>query len=158
MMIDCGQAYTLTVENLTVPTTATAGAPFDLVQIATSSTVPILVGRVVVTANATAASIQRVQLLRRTTASTGGSSCTPFAANGGSTATSTTCSYLAVTSTGTAGNILDSQQWNEFAPYEFNQKPGGILVPASGFISVAFMALPGTGYSASFTVEFVELK
>lgn len=157
MLIDCGQAYTLTVENLTVP--ASAGAtPFDLVTVGTSSSVPLLLQRVVVTANATAASIQRVQLLRRSTAGTGGTSCTPFATNGGSSGTSTTCNYLVVTTAGTAGNPMDSQQWNEFAPYEFNQKPAGILVPVSSFISVALMALPGTTYSASFTLEFVELK
>jgi hypothetical protein len=158
MLIDCGQAYTLTVENLTVPTSPASGAPFDLVQIATSAAVPILVRRVVVTANATAASIQRVQLLRKSAAGTGGTSCTAFATNGGSSATSTTCNYLVVTTTGGAGNAMDSQQWNEFAPYEFNQSPAGILVPVSGFISVSLVAAPGTTYSASFTVEFVELK
>lgn len=158
MLIDCGQAYTLTVENLTVPTAPSSGAPFDLLQIGTSSTVPILVTRVVVTANAVAASIQRAQLLRRSTAGTGGTGVTAYPVNPGSSGSSVTATYLVVTTTGTAGNAMDSQQWNEFAPYEFNQKPGGILVPVSSFLSLALMAAPGSTYSASFTVEFVELK
>jgi hypothetical protein len=156
MEIGLGQRYTLTVENLTVPTNS--GTAFDLVQLATSSAVPIIVDRIVATAGVTSGAIQRLQLLRRTTTGTGGTGATPNPVNASAPAASTTCSYNVVTTVGTAGAALDSQQWNEFAPYEFNQRPGGVLVPVSSFLSLYIPSAPGSTYVASFTVEFIELK
>lgn len=155
MQIDTGIPYTVTVENITVPTNS--GTPFDLVQLATSSAVPIVVQRIVATAGVTTSTIQRVSLLLRSTSGTGGTGVTARATNGG-VAASTTVSYNVVSSVGTPGNIYDNQQWNEFAPYEFNQKPGGIYVPVSGFISLYLPATPVGTFPCSFTVEFVELK
>jgi hypothetical protein len=155
MLIDCGQGYTITADNITVPNTPSS---FDVIQIATAATVPIFVYRIVATANAVAAAIQRVVLIRRSTASTGGTAVTPKPTNGGSAAASSTASYNLVTTTGTAGDQLDSQQWNEFAPYEFNQKPQGILVPAASWLSLFLPANPAAAFQASFTVEYVELK
>lgn len=155
MQIDTGLPYTVTVENITVPTNS--GTAFDLVQLATSSAVPILVQRVVATAGVTTSAIQRVSLLARSTSGTGGTGVTARPLIGTAVA-ATTVSYNVVTTVGTAGNIYDNQQWNEFAPYEFNQKPGGIYVPVSGFISLYLPAAPGSTFPASFTIEFVELK
>jgi hypothetical protein len=155
MLIDCGQGYTVTVDNFSVPISP---GSFDIVQMATTSSVPIFVTRIIATANAVAASIQRLVLMRRSTAGTGGTGVTPKPTNGGSAAASTTVNYNLVTTTGTAGDLMDSQQWNEFAPYEFNQKPQGILVPVSSFLSLFNPASPGVAFNASFTIEFVELK
>jgi hypothetical protein len=153
MLIDCGQAYTITQDNVSVGSSSTA----DIVQLQTSSTVPVLVTRIVMTANQTSATIQRVTLLRRSAGSTGGSAANIYPLNGGSSSASSSAVYNATTVSG-AGNIIDSQQWNEFAPYEFNIKPAGILVPVSSYLSLFYSATPGTGFSASFTVELVELK
>ena len=158
MLIDCGQAYTITVPAMTIPTTAAAGSTIDIFNIATSSTVPILVTRVVATAAQTAAAIGQVQLMRRSGAGSGGTGVSALPTNGGSSASSVTATYLVVTTIGGAGNVMDSQQWNEFAPYEFNQKPSGVLVPSSGFLSLALVGLPAGTYTAAFTVELVELK
>ena len=153
--LSLGQRYTFTAENISVPTSPSS---FDIFQLATTAAVPILVDRIVATANATSAAIQRVQLLRRTSASTGGSAVTARPTNGGSAAAVTTGATLLTTTTGTAGDAIDSQEWNEFAPYEFNQRPEGIVVPVSSWLSLFLPAAPGSGYSVSITVEFVELK
>lgn len=155
MQTDTGIPYTVTAENITVPTNS--GTAFDLVQLATSSSVPILVQRIVSTAGVVASAIQRVSLLSRSSSSTGGTGITPHALVGSAVA-ATTVSYSNVSSTGTGVNQYDNQQWNEFAPYEFNQKPGGIFVPVSGFLCLFLPAAPASTFPASFTIEFVEFK
>lgn len=156
MEIGLGQRYTVTSENITVPTNS--GTAFDLVQLSTSTTVPIIVDRIVATAGVTTGAIQRIALVRRSTTGTGGTGATANPSNASAPAASTTCSYNIVTTVGTIGAYIDSQQWNEFAPYEFNQRPGGVLVPVSSFLCLFLPAAPGSTYVASYTVEFVELK
>lgn len=155
MQLDTGIPYTATIENITVPTNS--GTAFDLVQLATSSTVPILVQRIVATTGALSSVIQRVSLLARSSASTGGTGITPHPLVGGASA-ATTVAYSLVTTTGTAGNQYDNQQWNEFAPYEFNKLPGGLFVPPSSWVCLFLPQAPASTFSASFTVEFVEFK
>jgi hypothetical protein len=152
MQIDTGIPYTVAFDNFTAPASVT-----DILQIATSATVPLLFQRLVVTAGVTTSNIIRVQLMLRTSGGTGGTGVTarPMI---GSAAASSTCSYNVVTTQGAAGNIIDDQQWNNFAPYEFNQKPAGIFVPPSGWISFFVTSAPAGTFPCSFTAEFVELK
>ena len=154
-LIDCGQSYTITSDNFSVPNTP---ASFDLLQIATGATVPVFISRILLTANATSASIQRITALRRTTASTGGSSLTPNPLSAGSSAASCTVLLLPVTTTGTAGAQIDNQQWNEFAPYQFDLTPRGVLIPAASWYSLFVPANPAAAFNASITVEMVEIK
>jgi hypothetical protein len=152
MQIDTGIPYTATFDNFTHPASVT-----DIVQLATTASVPILVQRVVATAGVTTSNIIRVQAVLRTTTGTGGTGVTPRPLIG-SAAAVTTASYNVVTTQGALGNIFDSQEWNNFAPYELNLKPGGIFVPVSGFFSLFTTTAPAGTFPCSFTVEFVEFK
>lgn len=154
MQIDTGIPYTASQENFTAPTGIT-----DLIVLSTSSTVPIVVQRIVMTAGVTASQIVRLQLRTVNSAGTGGTGLT----NGpkpltSSAAAATTVAYNTVTTQGTLVSLYDSQEWNPFAPYEFNMKPGGILIAPSAFLALSQLANVTGTYPCSFTVEFVELK
>jgi hypothetical protein len=154
-LIDCGQSYTITSDNFSIPNSP---ASFDIIQIATAATVAVFLSRAFLFANAVTAAIQRVTALRRTSASTGGSAITPNPESGGSSAASCTVLLLPVTTTGTAGAQLDNQQWNEFAPYQFDLTPRGILIPAASWYSLFLPANPAAAFNASITLEIVEIK
>lgn len=156
MQIDTGIPYTASQENFTSPNSAT-----DLIVMATTAAVPIVVTRIVMTSGSTSSSIVRVQLRTVSSAGTGGTGLS----NGpkplvGVAAAATTVNYNTVTTQGVLVSLYDSQEWNIFAPYEFNQKPGGIFVPVSSWLAVSQIAAPSgaASYPCSFTVEFVELK
>lgn len=163
MEIGLGHRYKVSVDNITIPASSTQ-ATGDLFMIAPASNVPIIVDRIVVTASALAGAILRAVLTRRSTASTGtangGGTVTPVASSPASPAASSTVSYnIGSSAIGTAsGTPLDSQQWNEFAPYEFNVRPGGELIVPGTFLSLFLPAPASTTLSASFTIEYIEVK
>ena len=154
-LIDCGQAYTITYDNFTVPN---SGAPFDVFQLSTAALIPVFISKIYLFANASSAVIQRIQALRRTTASTGGSAANINPESPGSSAASCTALVIPTTTTGTAGAVLDTQQWNEFAPYQYDLTPRGILVPAASWFNLSCPANPAATFQASIMLEIVELK
>lgn len=155
MLIDCGQGYTATADNVAMPITP---ASYDAIQIATSANVPVLITRIYASASIVAATLQRLVAMRRSTGSTGGTGVTPKATNGGSVAASCSVNYACVSGTGTPGDFIDAQTWNQFAPYQFDLTPRGILLPVSGFYSLFLPAAPSVQFTMSFTIELIELK
>ena len=75
MEMGLGQKYTIGIENITVQTNSST--PYDLLMIAPASNVPVYLEHLIATASVTAASIQRLQLVFRSSASTGGTAVTP---------------------------------------------------------------------------------
>lgn len=159
--MEIGQGYTAQFDNATAG--LNGGVPYTLVQMATSASVPIFVQRAVFTCNATGSQIQRLQMATKTAAAGAGTALAtvnlPRGAESYVTpAASTTVSYNCSTLVATGQQNIDSQQWNQLAPYEFNQYPKGILVPVSSYLCFDLPAAPGTSFIYSFTIEYRELK
>lgn len=135
-----------------------AAANNDLFQIAPAAAVPIILHRVVVSANQLSAFVLPILLLIRTSASTVGTALTPVNDSPSGPAASCSVVYNLSTSTGTAGPTIDQQMWEEFAPYEFNRYPDGKII-APGTWCCLF--LPNSGnptVGVSFSIEFTEIK
>lgn len=156
MELGFGHRYKASFNNLTVPLSPSA---FDLIMIAPASNVPVLVDRIVCTAGVSAGGLIQVVLTRRSTASTGGTAITPTPSSPSSPAASCAVTYLNVSTVGTvSGTPLDSQWWNEFAPYEYNVRPGADLIVPGTWASLYIPAAPTATFPASFTVELIEIK
>ena len=158
--MEIGQAYTAQFDNATAG--LNGGVPYDLVIISTTASVPVLLERAVFTCNATGSQIQRIQLAIKSSAGAAATALatTNLPTGSGSNVTpaaSSTVSYNATTA-GTLVRSIDSQEWNQLAPYEFNQRPSGLLIPVSGFAAFTLTAAPGTSFIYSFTLEFREIK
>lgn len=158
--MEIGQSYTAQFDNATAG--LNGGTPYDLVVLATSASVPVLLKRAVFTCNATSSQIQRLQLSIKSSAGAAGTALATTNLPTGtqsnvSPAASSTVTYNCTTA-GTLVRAIDSQQWNQLAPYEFNQNPSGLLVPVSGFVSFTMTAAPGVAFIYSFTLEFNEIK
>jgi len=156
-MIDTGVPFTVTFNNIQITTAATVIAQV------TTVTCPILLQRIVLTSNATASQTQYLELAYMSAAASGGTSLTPYSTSAGAgTAGSTNTAlstWLGVTTTlGTVGKVYDGQWWNNFAPYEFNEKPSGLLIPPSTSVALTCLAAPAASFYSSLTAEFVELR
>jgi len=146
-----GQKYTATSGIFTVPASAT-----DLFLLGAVANVPIYLHRVVATSGNSA--VLGLQLLRRSTASTGGSSITPRNTSPAGPAASSTLLLNPVTTTGTGTGDFDDQSWNELAPYEFNQYPDGEIIVPGTFCALWMPTAPGSTFTAAWTIEFTEVK
>lgn len=150
-----GQRYSVTTPSGGV---TAAAANNDLFQIAPAAAVPIILHRVVLSANQLSALVLPISLLLRTSASTVGTALTPKNESPAGPAASCTVTYNLSTSTGTPGPIIDQQMWEEFAPYEFNKYPDGTIIAPGTWCC---LYLPNNGnptLGVSFTVEFTEIK
>lgn len=150
-----GQKYSVTTPSGGV---TAAAANNDLFQIAPASGIPIYLHRVVLSANQLSAFVLPVLLLIRTSASTVGTALTPKNDSPAGPAASSAVTYNLSTSTGTAGASIDQQMWEEFAPYEFNRYPDGVIIVPGTWCC---LYLPNTGnptVQVSFTIEFTEVK
>lgn len=153
MELGMGQKYNALQNSFTV---ATSASPVDLIAITSVSNIPFYVERVVLTSNANAAAIQAIQLVRRSTAGTGGSTGTLTPEANAAPGASSTFTYN-VTTPGTLKNASDPEIWQMFAPYEFNRKPGGLLiVPGETFCIAA--SVISASFVASVHIELVEVK
>jgi hypothetical protein len=136
-----------------------SGTGYDALLLAAASTVPVILRRLILTASQTAAVIWPVQIFRRSAASTGGSAVVALPNSPGSPAASTTVTYGNVSSTGAAvGTSADSQEWNQFGPYEYDQRPQGLLILPATWCGIYFQAPQSAGFTGSFRVEFDEVK
>lgn len=147
-----GHRFTATFENVSV-----SAAAQDLIEMTASSAVPFILERVVVTCGTTSQEIGRLQILKRTTAGSGGSAVTPRAKDPAGPSASTSVNRT-VTTVGTGGNAFDSLEWNIVTPAEFNYKPEGILVASGERVAVYLPAALGGSRNMSMTVEFREIK
>lgn len=153
MELGLGQKYNAIQSGFTVTTT---GSPLDLCTLTSVSNIPFIVERVVVTSSANAAAVQTLQLVRRSTTGSGGTSGTLTPEPNSAPAASSTFSYN-VTTPGTLKNGSDPEIWQMFAPFEFNRKPGGLLVVPGETFAIALPSVPST-FTASVHIEYVELK
>ena len=152
MEIGLGQKYNVVQSAFTV---ASSGSPVDVLTITSASNVPVVVERVVLTSSANAAAIQTLQVVVRSSAGSGGSSITPSPEPNSAPAASSSAAYN-VTTPGTLKRSYDPEIWQQFAPFEFIRRPGGLLiVPGETFV----ITLPSTsGFTASVHAEIVEVK
>jgi len=148
-----GQKYNAIQSAFTVTTT---GSAVDLATLTSVSNIPIIIERVVITSSANAAAVQTLQLVRRSTTGSGGSSGTLTPEPNSAPAASSTFAYN-VTTPGTLKNGSDPEIWQMFAPYEFNRKTGGLLVVPGETFAIAFPSVP-TGFTASVHIEYIEVK
>jgi hypothetical protein len=135
-----------------------AAANNDMLQIAPANNVPLLLHRIVITANQLSAQTIGLLLLHRTTASTVGTALTPTNDSPAGPAASASVTYNLSTSTGTAGAIIDSQIWEEFAPYEFNNYPDGVIIVPGTWCCLLLLNNGNPTFGAAFSVEFTEIK
>lgn len=148
-----GLLYSATFENVSM-----TDAAQDIIAIATSANVPIVIHEFAVTAGVTTDVRARVQILRRTTAGSAGTSITPRALHQRNTVSSaTTVTYLRTTP-GTAGDQLDSEQWSLLVPFQRLYTPETrIVVNNSGFIALNLVAGTGAARNISGRVVFEEI-
>lgn len=148
-----GLIYTAPFENITV-----TDAAQDIVFLATSSSVPLLIHSIRVSAGVTTDVRARVQLIRRTTAGSGGTGITPselFARNSVSASTTATHSR---TTPGTAGDVLHAEQWSLLVPLDWTWTPEmRPHVPVSGFVGLHLVAGTGASRVVSGSITFEEL-
>lgn len=153
MELGLGQKYNAIQSGFSVTTT---GSPLDLVTLTAVSGIPIIIERCIITSGANAAAVQTLQLVRRSTAGTGGTSGTLTPEPNSAPAASSTFAYN-VTTPGTLKNGSDPEIWQMFAPYEFNRKPGGLLVVPGETFAIALPSVPAS-FTASVHIEYIEVK
>lgn len=153
MELGLGQKYNAIQNSFTV---ATSGTPVDLIALTSVSNIPIIIERIILTSNSNAAAIQAIQLVRRSTAGTGGTAGTLTPEPNSAPAASSTFTFN-VTTPGTLKNASDPEIWQMFAPYEFNRKPGGLLIVPGETFAVSAASIAG-GFTCSCHIELVELK
>ena len=152
-LIVTGQDYEGGVENLSL-----SNAAQDLIQFATTAAVPVLLQYIEVTAGTTTQNIMRIEMLRRTSASSSGSgspTINPVSTQSGAAATTVT---TALTTPGSAGSVFGSQNWNVAAPLEYDYTPGGILIPVSSWLVLYTPAAFGSTLAVSIRFKLTELR
>lgn len=148
-----GLLYSAPFENITV-----TDAAQDIVFLATSSSVPIILHSIRVSAGVTTDVRARVQLIRRTTAGSGGTGITPSEYNGRNTVSAATTATYARTTPGTAGDVLQAEQWSLLVPLDWTWTPETRPhVPVSGFIGLNLAAGTGASRTVSGYVLFEEI-
>lgn len=148
-----GLMYSAPFENVTI-----TDAAQDIVFLATSSSVPIIVHSIRVTAGVTTDIRARVQLVRRSTAGSAGTGITPSELHGRNSVTAATTATYARTTPGTVGDIIHADQWSLLVPFEWIPTPEmRPHVPVSGFIGLHLVAGTGASRVMSGSVIFEEL-
>jgi hypothetical protein len=148
-----GLMYSAAFENATI-----TDAAQDIIFLASSSSVPVLVHAIRIAAGVTTDVRARIQLVRRSTAGSAGTGITAaplFSRNTVSAAT--TCTY-ARTTPGTVGTLLHAEQWSLLVPFEWMPTPEmRPQLPVSGFLGLHLVAGTGASRVMSGSVIFEEL-
>lgn len=148
-----GLKYQAGFENVTL-----TDAAQDIIFLATSSSVPILVHSIRLTAGVTTDVRARMQIVRRSTAGSGGSSITVSKLHGRNTVTAATTATYLRTTPGTVGDVVHGEQWSLLVPFDYTPVPEGrIHVPVSGFIGLHLVAGTGASRVISGSITFEEL-
>jgi hypothetical protein len=147
-----GLLYTAAFENVSM-----TDAAQDIIFLATSSSVPIKVHYARITASVTTDVRARVQMVRRTTAGSGGTGITPAELIGRNTVSAaTTCTYLRTTP-GTVGDVIMAEEWSLLVPFEYLPTPEHRPeVAASSYLGIHLVAGTGATRSVSGYVVFEE--
>lgn len=148
-----GLMYSAAFENVTI-----TDAAQDIVFLATSSSVPIIVHSVRITAGVTTDVRARIQIVRRSTAGSGGTGITVAELHGRNTVAATVTATYARTTPGTVGDVVHGEQWSLLVPFEWIPTPEiRPQVPVSGFIGVHLVAGTGASRVMSGSITFEEL-
>lgn len=148
-----GLIYSAPFENVTI-----TDAAQDIVFLATSSSVPIIVHAVRITAGVTTDVRARIQIVRRSTAGSSGTGITPSEFNGRNTVAAATTATYARTTPGTVGDLIHAEQWSLLVPFEWLPTPEmRPHVPVSGFLGVHLVAATGATRVMSGSITFEEL-
>ena len=148
-----GLMYAARLENVTI-----TDAAQDIVFLATSSAVPIVVHSIILTADTTTDVRARLLILRRSTAGSAGTTITARALHGRNTVTAATTCTSARTTPGTGGDELEGERWSLLVPFQRIYTPETrIHVPVSGFLGVNLVAGTGASRAVSGSVIFEEL-
>ena len=154
-----GLLYKVSFDNVSI-----TNAAQDIIEIVAAAAVPVLIHAwkltVVPTITSGVAQDVRAQLrtLVRSTTGTGGSAITPRATNPRNTVAAAGTYTRTVTTPGTAGNVMGSEQPSIIVPWERIFTPDQrILVPAGTRFAINLEAGLGTAYNASFEMDVEEV-
>jgi hypothetical protein len=148
-----GLLYSAPFENATI-----TDAAQDILFLATSSSVPIIVHAVRITAGVTTDVRARIQIVRRSTAGSSGTGITPSELFGRNTVSATTTATHSRTTPGTVGDVIHAEQWSLLVPFEWLPTPEmRPHVPVSGFLGVNLAAGTGASRVMSGSIIFEEL-
>lgn len=148
-----GLIYSAPFENVTI-----TDAAQDIAFLAASSSVPIIVHAVRITAGVTTDVRARIQIVRRSTAGSGGTGITPSEFHGRNSVSAATTATHSRTTPGTIGDILHAEQWSLLVPFEWLPTPEmRPHVPVSGFIGVNLAAGTGASRVMSGSIIFEEV-
>lgn len=148
-----GLIYSAGFENVTF-----TDAAQDLLFLATSSSVPLKVHRIRLTSAVITDVRMRIQIVRRSTAGSGGTGITPSKRFGRNTIAAATTATYARTTPGTVGDLIHAEQWSLLVPFEYLDTPElRIDVPVSSFLGVHLVAASGATRVLSGSIDFEEL-
>lgn len=148
-----GLMYSAPFENITI-----TDAAQDIAFLATSSSVPLIVHAVRITAGVTTDVRARIQIIRRTTAGSAGTGITPSEMNGRNTVAAATTATYARTTPGTGSDVIHAEQWSLLVPFEWLPTPEmRPHVPVSGFLGVHLVAGTGASRVMSGSIIFEEI-
>lgn len=154
-----GVMYKVSFDNVSITNVAQ-----DILEIVAAAAVPVLLHafKLTIVPTITSGVAQDVRgqyrwLVRSTTGS-GGSAITPRATNQRNTLAAAGTYTRTVTTPGTAGNVLGSEQVSTIVPYElvFTQAQR-IIVPAGTRLCLNLEAGLGAAYNASFEADIEEI-
>lgn len=148
-----GLSYSVNFENVTV-----SAAVQDIWEGLTGGTTAITLHRIGMSWQRTTQENVRYQLLLRSTAGSGGSSVTARALQGKNTTASGVTWNRTVTTPGTAGNVLDSWDWNIVVPFDqvMGKSDLEIEIPAGTRFAFALLGAPGGAYAAASSIVYSE--
>lgn len=148
-----GLLYSAAFENV-----ALTDAAQDILVLATTANVPIVIHEWVLSTDVTTDVRARLKILQRTTAGSGGSSITPRPLNERNSRSATTTVTYMRTTPGTGGNELDGERWSLLVPFQRLYTPETRLTIAhSSFIALALIAGTGASRNVSGKVVFEEM-
>ena len=148
-----GLTYSVNFENVAI----SAGVQ-DIWEGLTGGTTAITIHRIGLSWQRTTQEPVRYQLLLRSTAGSGGSSVTPRPAQGKNTTASGVTWNRTVTTPGTAGNVLDSWNWNIVVPFDnlLGKPELEYEIPAGTRFAFALLGAPGGAYNAASSIIYSE--
>jgi hypothetical protein len=144
--------YQAAFENVTI-----TDAAQDILFLATSSSVPARVIGFRLSAGVTTDVRARIQIVRRSTAGSGGTGITVAKLDARNTVNAATTVTHARTTPGTVGDVIHGEQWSLLVPFDYTPVPEGrIEIPVSGFLGLHLVAGSGASRVISGSVIFEE--
>lgn len=159
MEIGIGQKYGFKVDQFTIPTNA--GAAMNVFELLAAASIPILIQRIVIASFVSTAQVLAMQVAVRSAAGTGGSTtlASSSAEPPSGAAATETLAYNVTTQGGSLVKTEASTGWQLFNPYEFNRKPGGLLItPGQCFCLSMPTGTVTSAFAASIEGEYIALK